>query len=139
MKLLGHDFGKESVAINGRKYKVKQELGRGGFAIIVLVKDTKTKQKFALKRSICREEFAMKKRKKKKIEFYFFLIFSLQNRNKRTFAHCTKGARRLPGIFRLSRRSATSRRNGMRFKYNSRCTRNITCAPTRRHLAASRH
>lgn len=56
MKLLGHDFGKESVAINGRKYKVKQELGRGGFAIIVLVKDTKTKQKFALKRSICREE-----------------------------------------------------------------------------------
>jgi hypothetical protein len=56
MKLLGHDFGaKESVVINGRKFKVKHELGRGGFAIIVLVKDAKTKERFALKRSICRE------------------------------------------------------------------------------------
>jgi hypothetical protein len=91
MKLLGHDFGaKESVLINGRKFKVKHELGRGGFAIIVLVKDAKTKERFALKRSICREwKLLLNCQHLINVDFR-----KTHNRNKRTFARRAEGAGR---------------------------------------------
>lgn len=44
---------KETITVNSRKYTVREHLGEGGFSTVLLVEDTATHKKYAIKKIVC--------------------------------------------------------------------------------------
>lgn len=50
---MGCICSKETITVNSRNYTVREHLGEGGFSIVLLVEDTITHKKYAIKKIIC--------------------------------------------------------------------------------------
>ncbi|XP_012227972.1 serine/threonine-protein kinase 16 isoform X1 [Linepithema humile] len=66
---MGCICAKETIMVNSRKYRVCEHLGEGGFSTVLLVEDTTTHKKYAIKKIICHgpedQQLAMKE-----VEYY---------------------------------------------------------------------